>query len=325
MDIDRIKPSTLTHYELLTLGAIRTVAGSIAEALDLNALASQACMAPLHFHRVFRGLVGETALQLHRRLRLEHAAWRLASQTESVLRIALDAGYETHESFTRAFGAAFGRSPTEHRALAQPQDPKAGQRGQRAPVHGRLQAACGIHADAPTVIFPDNLASLFTHHGAADMNVQIEDRPALRVAVLTHTGPYNTIGAAFERLGSIAGPAGLFADGQAKMIAIYHDDPESVAAGQLRSAAGVTIRPGVAIPPGLQEVCIPAGRWAYTEHRGSYSGLGDAWQRLLGQWLPHSGEQLGAGDGYELYVNHPGQASEADLRTRLYLPLKSRS
>ena len=64
------KAVTLSHYEVLVLDAVRTLTAALDEALDLDALASPACMAPLHFHRVFRGLVGETPLQLHRRLRL---------------------------------------------------------------------------------------------------------------------------------------------------------------------------------------------------------------------------------------------------------------
>lgn len=39
--------------------------------LELATLARVACLAPYHFHRVFRSLVGETTAQYVRRLRLE--------------------------------------------------------------------------------------------------------------------------------------------------------------------------------------------------------------------------------------------------------------
>jgi len=309
-----LKSKTLTHYEALVLVALRRVASSLDEALDLESLAAPACMAPLHFHRVFRGLVGETPLQLHRRLRLERAAWRLAQQPDTVLQIALDAGYETHEAFTRAFRDAYGRSPSEYRAWAAATP-------MRLPSH-RLQAACGLHAGGPEVELPGDPAALFIHHTAHQMNVQIEQRPEMRIAALPHTGPYHTIGATFDRLGGLLGPAGLLADPQAQMIALYYDDPETVPASQLRSAAGVTVRPGAAVPPPLQSLTLPAGRWASALHRGSYAGLGDAWQRLLGQWLPDSGHRLGTGECYELYLNHPGQVAEAELQTLLYVPLQ---
>lgn len=90
MNLNSSKPRTVSHYEGLVAAALQRVVEGLDEALDLRALAAPACMAPLHFHRVFRGLVGETPLQLHRRLRPERAAWRLSRQPgDSVLRIAL--------------------------------------------------------------------------------------------------------------------------------------------------------------------------------------------------------------------------------------------
>jgi len=316
-----LKPHTLTHYQRLVLDALRRIVGALDEALDTQALAAPACMAPLHFHRIFRGLVGETPLQLHRRLRLERAASRLAGGEDTVLRVALDAGYETHEAFTRVFRDAFGRTPTEHRALAKAATGVAGDcAAPRSPSH-RLQAACGLHVEGDHVSFPAQEAAVFIHLGALNMDVQIENRPALRVAAVPHRGPYNTIGDAFGQLGRLAGAAGLLAHGDAFMVALYHDDPETVPAPQLRSSAGVTIPETAVLPPTLQELRLPAGRWARTLHRGSYRGLGDCWQRLIGQWLPHSGLRMGAGDCYELYLNDPSITPEESLETLLFVPL----
>lgn len=323
MNPNAVKPIKLSHYEGLVLSAVQRIVDSLDQALDLQALAAPACMAPLHFHRVFRGLIGETPLQLHRRLRLERAAWRLATRDESVLRTALDAGYETHEAFTRVFRECFGCSPSEHRSLATSAPPQRASGAAARRVSHRLQAACGLHGDGPAVDLPADPAALFTHPGASSMNVQIDTRPELRVAALPHTGPYNSIHLAFDKLGAIAGPAGLFGGPDAQMIALYFDDPESVPAWQLCSAAGVVVKPGVSLPAALQEVMLPAGRWACAMHRGAYSGLGDAWQRLLGQWLPHSGHRLASSECYELYLNHPGNAQEADLQTMLYAPLQA--
>jgi AraC family transcriptional regulator len=329
MNLNSSKPRTVSHYQGLVAAALQRVVEGLDEALDLQALAAPACMAPLHFHRVFRGLVGETPLQLHRRLRLERAAWRLSRQPgDSVLRIALDAGYDTHESFTRAFHQAFGRAPAAHRALAHaagnPHDPGAcaAAQAQTPAPSNRLQAACGLHADGPTVAWPAGTGTLFIHQGAKTMNVDIQASPARRVAAIAHQGPYNTIGAAFGRLGAIAGPAGLFSQPGAMAVAIYHDDPESVPAAQLRSAAGVIVPQGVDIPAPLREVLLPAGRWACTLHRGSYQGLGDAWERFLGQWLPHSGHRMAPGDCFEAYLNEPSKVREEELETLLYLPLQ---
>ena len=68
-----------------------------------------------HFHRVFRGLTGESVMGFVRRLRLERAAQRLSYEPTSVTEVAFDAGYNSHEAFTRAFRARFGVPPRDYR------------------------------------------------------------------------------------------------------------------------------------------------------------------------------------------------------------------
>ena len=41
--------------------------------LDLESLAEVAHFSPFHFHRVFKGMVGETPVELTRRLRIERS------------------------------------------------------------------------------------------------------------------------------------------------------------------------------------------------------------------------------------------------------------
>jgi AraC family transcriptional regulator len=152
------------------------------------------------------------------------------------------------------------------------------------------------------------------------MNVEIKALPALRVATLRHVGPYNRISEAFGRLGEIAGRAGLF-QSKPTMLALYHDDPEVTPEPELRSDAAVVVAENALIPSGLSEQRIPAGRYAVTTHHGPYEQLGDAWSRFMGQWLPASGERLGPGISYEIYVNNPMEAPKDQLVTDLYIPL----
>jgi AraC family transcriptional regulator len=57
-------------------------------------------------------MVGESVKGHIRRLRLERAAIHLKQTQRPVTRIAFEAGYEAHESFTRAFRDWFGMSPS---------------------------------------------------------------------------------------------------------------------------------------------------------------------------------------------------------------------
>ncbi|HJQ21047.1 MAG TPA: AraC family transcriptional regulator [Gemmatimonadaceae bacterium] len=296
-----MKPQTRSFYADAVRRTIEQIVEHLDGALDLEVLARTACLSPFHFHRVFRGMVGETPVELLRRLRFERAAWRLLHTNASVTEIAFGAGYETHEAFTRAFRAAYASPPSAFREL------------ENARFH--LAAACGVHYGDVAG------ASAFTpRHSDIPMDVEIKQKPALRVASVRHIGPYMQINQAFERLGHIARQEGLFQLKGARMLAIYHDDPESTPAEQLRSDAGIVVPESATIPTSLTEQRLPAGRYACTLHVGPYERLGDVWQRLLGEWLPASGKRID-GLSYELYLNMPGEVPPEQLRTEICVPV----
>jgi AraC family transcriptional regulator len=150
------------------------------------------------------------------------------------------------------------------------------------------------------------------------MNVDLIEMPELRIGTVRHTGPYNQIPEAFGRLCDIAGPAGLFEKEGALCLALYHDDPETTPAAELKSDAAITVPAGLPLPEGLTEQTIPAGRYAKTTHVGPYTGLGDTWSRFMGEWLPNSGHTF-LGPTYEIYANDPMSTPPDELRTDLYL------
>ncbi len=304
-----MKPKTLSSYHAAVKTAAEHIVSSLDHALDLADLARIAQVSPFHFHRMFRGMLGETPLELHRRLRLERAAFWLLNGQLQVTEIAFDAGYETHEAFTRAFRAAYGRSPSTYRnsSFMQPGCMEAG------PT--QLAARCGLHFEpAPTA------RNLQLRSGESSMDVDLVKLPRLRLAKCAHVGPYTRIAEAFERLGALAGPAGLLQP-QTRMLAVYLDDQDAKPADELRSEACITVPEHVALPSGLTEGWLPAGRYARATHQGSYATLGDMWARLLGEWLPSSGWDVAATPGFEVYLNTPGHVKTEDLRTELYLPL----
>lgn len=88
--------------------------------LDIQELAAQTEMSFWHFLRVFRATVGETVKDYIRRRRLTRAAYELLETQQNIIDIALGAGFETHEAFTRAFRSQFGASPREFRAAGKP-------------------------------------------------------------------------------------------------------------------------------------------------------------------------------------------------------------
>jgi AraC family transcriptional regulator len=93
---------------------------AVADSLDDPAttgadLARRAHLSRFHFDRVVTAATGESPAAFRRRLLLERAAYRLLSEDTGVLELAIDAGYGSHEAFTRAFARAYGMSPREWR------------------------------------------------------------------------------------------------------------------------------------------------------------------------------------------------------------------
>ena len=304
-----MKPETQSFYLSAVHTALGRVVTSLDEALDLEQLARAAALSPFHFHRIFRGMVGETPLELQRRLRLERTAFQLFSPHTAITTLAFNAGYESHEAFTRAFRAAYGCSPSEYRQA------RLAERASCArPPQIEIAARCSIH------FHPEGTREPFVIDRGAVMNVVIKPMPELRTVTVHHVGAYSRISDAFARLGELAGRAGLIA-GKPTMLAIYHDDPETTPESELSSDAALVIDETSPIPNGLGEQRLPAGRYACALHVGPYEQLGDAWARFMGQWLPQSGERLGPGTTFEIYLNTPMDVPKEELRTELYIPL----
>lgn len=87
------------------------------EAIALEHVAKAAGVSQWHFQRLFKALTGETLKTYIRSRRLAASLERLLTTELRVLDIALLAGFESQEAFTRAFKQAFGLTPQRYRAL----------------------------------------------------------------------------------------------------------------------------------------------------------------------------------------------------------------
>jgi AraC family transcriptional regulator len=247
-------------------------------------------------------MVGESVKEHVRRLRLERAAHRLRFTGQPVTDIAFDAGYETHESFTRAFRTMFGESPTEFRNTHRPV------------AHG--PAPSGVHyaADGPVESFRT------PGPGAPPIAIRIESLAGMRLAFARHVGSYDEVGSAWQRLMSWAGRSGLL--GPATLtVGIVHDDPEVTPPDKMGYDAAIPIDDRIKTDPDIGSQQLDPGRYAVGTHRGPYNRIGDTYARICGEWLPGSGRELSAAPSLEFYRNSPMTAAPEDLITDIYLPI----
>ena len=110
-----MRSSTLQHHRARVAQAQRHIAAELDAPVDVVQLAGIARMSVRQLERVFTRLIGETPSAHARRLRIERAATRLRSSRASILEIAIEAGFASHEAFTRVFGQRFGVTPAAYR------------------------------------------------------------------------------------------------------------------------------------------------------------------------------------------------------------------
>jgi AraC-like DNA-binding protein/uncharacterized damage-inducible protein DinB len=110
-------------------------------AVDLDAMPSRAeemaaaaHLSRFHFERVITAVAGESPTRFRSRILLERAAYRITTTDSTLLDIAVEAGFSSHEAFTRAFRREYGVAPSTWR---------------RRPARFRIEAANGVHFHPP--------------------------------------------------------------------------------------------------------------------------------------------------------------------------------
>jgi AraC family transcriptional regulator len=279
------RATTSSSYRERVLRALVEIERDPGRAPELDALAREACLSAFHFHRVFSAIVGEGPAEYARRLRLERAAHDLTLSQDAVSTIARRAGYARQESFTRAFQARYGATPSAFRRE---------QRGRWAP--------------APS--------------GVSRVG-RVEAVPALRVAFIRHVGPYEQAPAQFERLMQWAGSGARRSGAQQEplLLGIAHDNPAVTPASRLRFDCCVALADDVRRGEGDVGIQTVLGsRYAAAVHQGSFATLAQTYRWLARDFLPEQRLVLRSAPAVEIYLTPPDSGA-ADGITEVLLPV----
>jgi len=269
-------------------------------ALTVEQLSEVACFSRFHFHRQFSQFCGVSVSRYITLMRLKRASYRLVQQSpDKIIDIALDAGFENPESFSRAFKHTFGLTPSEFR---------------KAPVwmdwHKHFQ-------------FP----GMETQKRMEKMDVKIIEVEPIPVAVLEHHGDPMRVSNSVATFIEWRKASGLSDYATQGTYGVPYNDPLVTPGEEFRFDICGELNPQAQgkVPANSQGVIsktLPGGRCAVVRHVGSYDRISETVYNLYRQWLPQSGEELRDFPVYFRYLQLDQELPEHAQQTDILLPLK---
>lgn len=281
----------------------------IDQPLFLNDLASEAAFSPFHFHRIFTFFTGETVNEFIVRVRVEKSASMLIGNPKlSILEIALQCGFNSASVFSRTFKKRFKVTPKSFR-----------KHYFKNSKNSQLNSNIGkTDLLSPPYFSPEQQKKWRL---IMKKDIQIKELPKLRVAYCRHTGAFEQIGTAYEKLFRWAGPRGLVQFPKTKTLTVYHDDPTVTAIEKVRQSACITIDEPVKPEGEIGTMEVPAGKYAVGGFEITEEGFQDAWDSMC-NWLTDSGYQPDEGFPYELYHNNHKEHPEHKFILDICIPVK---
>jgi AraC family transcriptional regulator len=265
------------------------------EDISIEQIAKEANASAFHFQRTFTILTDISVGEYLRRRRLTLAAQELANSRSKVIDLAYKYGYDTPESFTKAFRRQHGISPSDAR-----------------------KSTCKLK-------FYSRLTIQVSLKGADPLNYKVAERKGFDAVGIKREfsceNEENLIGipklwnevnqdGTNEQLmnlnnGEIKGVMGICVAGSNKMMdywvaAEYDGEP----------------------PEGLSKLTIPAAKWVVFEVYGPMpDAMQNAWKQIFSEWFPTSGYEHAGTPDLEVYSNDDPFSS--NYYSEIWIPVKA--
>ena len=278
---------------------------SLQEELNVQKIAAQVYLSPVLLQKGFAVMMGYSIAEYVRNRRLYEAAIELRTTDERVIDIALKYGYETPESFTKAFTRFHGVTPSQARA------------GAEIKVFLRLNIHIHITGGGKMNVkivkrFPFKVlgfAREFSTENSFRMIPKFWDEICENYAANVYAGnpPANPQEKAI--IDHCIGEYGVCVDGgygDGKMLYII--------AGKYT---------GGEVPEGMTLYEFPEGEWAVFECVGPMpSAIQEMTVRVYQEWLPGNPDYELCGDAMVEWYDCDGEQDSPDYRSAIWIPVK---
>lgn len=283
----------MSKYENRMMKVCEYIQSHLDDDLSVDSLSQIAHFSRYHFHRQFADFVGINVARYIQISRLKRGAYQLVFEPNlRVIDIALQAGFESPESFSRAFKNYCQQSPSQFKQM-------------------------------PKWEIWNELIKLTRVERSMIMNVEIVEFEETKVAVLEHRGSPNVLNDSISKFIDWRKQSGLSPVKTSDTYGVPYNDPNTVDAEDFQFDLCGSVH--VDIPEneqGLVTKTIPAGRCARVRHFGSRDDIDAPVYYLYGQWLPKTEEELRDFPVFFHYINMFPEVDEHELITDIYLPLK---
>lgn len=282
------------------------------EELTLDILSDVASFSKFHFHRIFTAFIGETLNDFIKRKRIEKAAGILLNNPDKPISdIAFQCGYSSFSVFCRNFKDYFDVSAQEFKRNYQIQKSK---NSQLKSKNDKLTPSA--------VAYVCNNKSNKIWRLNMNKKAEIMELPTMDVIYCRHTGQFDQIGLAYEKLHKWAGPRGLLGSPNQKGITYYHDDPKITDIDKVRQSACITIHEEVKTEGEIGTMKIPGGKYFVGHFEIGPLEFSEAWDSTC-LLLSESGYQPSDGNPFELYHNNHEEHPEQKFIVDICIPVKS--
>ncbi|QOD59372.1 AraC family transcriptional regulator [Polaribacter haliotis] len=266
--------------------------------LSLEYLSKKAHYSPYHFHRVFLTVVNERLNEFINRKRIERIASILLVEPKiPLIDLAYKYGFNSDNSFSRAFKKYYGISPTKFKSEGK-----------------EILSKIGIEFFSTEKY----ICSINDIKQWTKMNTQItiKELPELKLASISHIGSFEKVANMFQKLMEWGHQKGILDTSNFKAITIYHDNPNVTQASKLRFSTCITISENINADGEIRQIDLQKGTYVVGHFEIKAEEISKAWKSMC-IWVIENGYEFRDGDYFEMYHNdhktHPEQKFILDI------------